>query len=99
MILFLDLLDFDRRYFWKWTDFRSYVDFIAVFTLAASLTTYLLVGYTIYVELLGFASLLIEAMLGLPQFYDNYISKSTLGMRYGNLAPRVGCEPQYDEMR
>lgn len=70
------------RYFWKWTDFRSYVEFIAAFTLATSVATYFFVGYTVYVELLGFASLLTEAMLGLPQFYDNYVSKSTLGMRY-----------------
>ena len=44
--------------------------------------TYMFVGYVVYVEVLGFTSLLIEAMLGVPQFYDNYISKSTLGMRY-----------------
>lgn len=75
-------LDFDWRYFWKWTDFRSYVEFVAAFTLVASLLTYLLLDYVIYVEVLGFTSLLIEAMLGLPQFYDNYVSKSTLGMRY-----------------
>jgi len=42
----------------------------------------MLVGYVIYVEALGFTSLFIEAMLGIPQFYDNYVSKSTLGMRY-----------------
>lgn len=74
--------DFDRRYFWKWTDFRSYVEFIALFTLAASMLTYTFLDSVIYVEVLGFTSLLIEAMLGLPQFYDNYVSKSTFGMRY-----------------
>jgi hypothetical protein len=76
------LLDFDWRFFWKWTDFRSYLEFIAAFTLSASVLTYTLVGYVIYVEALGFTSLFIEAMLGIPQFYDNYVSKSTLGMRY-----------------
>ena len=74
--------DFDGRYFWNWTDFRSYVEFIAAFTLTASLVTYFLLGYVIYVEALGFTSLLIEAMLGVPQFYDNFVSKSTYGMRY-----------------
>lgn len=74
-------LDFDWRFFWKWTDFRSYLEFVAVFTLSASFLTYLLVGHVIYVEALGFTSLFIEAMLGIPQFYDNYVSKSTLGMR------------------
>lgn len=74
--------DFDLRHFWKWTDFRSYVEFIAAFTASASLLTYLLIGHVVYVEALGFTSLLIEAMLGMPQFYDNYVSKSTFGMRY-----------------
>nr|CAH0111763.1 unnamed protein product [Daphnia galeata] len=72
--------DFDWRFFWKWTDFRSYLEFIAAFTLLASILTYMLVGHVIYVEALGFTSLFIEAMLGVPQFYDNYVSKSTLGM-------------------
>lgn len=58
------------------------MEFLAAFTLAASFTTYLFVGYVLYVEVLGFTSLLIEAMLGMPQFYDNYVSKSTFGMRY-----------------
>jgi len=73
-------LDFDRKYFWKWTDFRSYVEFIAAFTLVASLLTYIFLDNTYYVETLGFTSLLIEAMLGTPQFYDNYLYKSTYGM-------------------
>lgn len=75
------IADFDYRFFWKWTDFRSYVEFVAVFTLTASLLTYTMAGYSVYVESLGFASLLIEAMLGVPQFYDNFVSKSTFGMR------------------
>ena len=74
-------IDFDRKYFWKWTDFRSYVEFIAAFTLTASLLTYIFLDNTYYVEILGFTSLLIEAMLGTPQFYDNYLYKSTYGMR------------------
>jgi len=73
-------LDFERKYFWKWTDFRSYVEFIAAFTLTASLLTYIFLDNTYYVEILGFTSLLIEAMLGTPQFYDNYLYKSTYGM-------------------
>jgi hypothetical protein len=48
----------------------------------------LLVGLTValrdvelYVETLGFVSLLLEATLGLPQWYNNYRKKSTAGMR------------------
>lgn len=82
ILFFFFFADFDSRYFWNWTDFRSYVEFIASFTLVASFITWLLLGYVIYVEALGFTSLLIEAMLGVPQFYDNFVSKSTFGMRY-----------------
>lgn len=72
--------DFDHRFFWKWTDFRSYVEFVAAFTLAASVLTYALIDSVVYVEVLGFTALLTEALLGAPQFYDNYVSKSTYGM-------------------
>jgi len=80
VIVFVCVADFDKRYFWKWTDFRSYVEFIAAFTLTVSLLTYILIDNAIYIEVLGFTSLLIEAMLGTPQFYDNYLYKSTYGM-------------------
>ncbi len=43
--------------------------------------TWLLNGVTVYVEGLGFASLLLEACLGIPQFSRNYSNKSTEGMR------------------
>lgn len=37
--LFL-FLDFDFRYFWEWTDFVSYIECIAVFTVFTGLLTY-----------------------------------------------------------
>ena len=82
VFLFFFASDFDHRFFWKWTDFRSYVEFVAAFTLAASVLTYALIDSVVYVEVLGFTALLTEALLGAPQFYDNYVSKSTYGMRY-----------------
>jgi len=67
--------------FWRWTDFSSYVQFMAVFTLFASVVTIVFIGSPYYIELLGLLALMTEAMLGVPQFYENYRNKSTEGMR------------------
>ncbi|XP_064599231.1 solute carrier family 66 member 2-like isoform X1 [Liolophura sinensis] len=72
--------DFDMRYFWRWTDFRSYVEFMLLFTLVVGMLTYLLLENSIYVETLGFMAVFAEAMLGAPQFYRNFQNKSTIGM-------------------
>jgi len=67
--------------FWKWTDFSSYVQFMVLFTLLASVTTVVFIRSTYYVELLGLFAVMTEAMLGVPQFYQNYRNQSTEGMR------------------
>ncbi|KER24360.1 hypothetical protein T265_07962 [Opisthorchis viverrini] len=66
--------------FWKWTDFTSYALFTALFMAVASGTTYLLSSSPVFVQLLGFVALFIEALLGLPQLLKNYRNKSTKGM-------------------
>lgn len=38
--------------------------------------------YSLYVELLGFLALGIEATLGVPQAWRNYKNKSTKGLRF-----------------
>jgi len=68
--------------FWKWTDFSSYVEFMALFTLLAGMVTVMFIGSPSYVELLGLVALMTEAMLGAPQFYQNFKHQSTEGMRY-----------------
>ena len=69
------------NYFWKWTEYNDYILFITLFTVLGGVTTLLLRNVQLYVELLGFASLLTEAMLGVPQFWKNFQMKSTSGMR------------------
>ena len=73
--------DFDYQHFWRWTHFADYCYFLVAFSVAGSLVTFLFLGFSLYVELLGFASLLLEACLGLPQLWRNYSNKSTEGMR------------------
>jgi hypothetical protein len=45
--------DFDAKYFWKWSDFKSYLHFLLVFTLSGSVFTYLLLEVSIFIETLG----------------------------------------------
>ena len=56
--------------------------FLGVFMVAISAITFLLGRVSLYMELLGLTSLLMEACLGLPQLWRNHSNKSTEGMRY-----------------
>jgi len=79
--LILSFTDFEYTYFWKWTRFSDYCLFVLLLFLVGGIITVLFLNVTIYVELLGFASLLLEACLGVPQFWRNFNNKSTEGMR------------------
>lgn len=72
--------DFDMNYFWKWTDFLSYFQFISCFIAVGAFLTYLFINSSFFIEFLGFASVFTEACLALPQFYKNFRNKSTEGM-------------------
>ena len=73
--------DFKPEYFWKWTRFRDYCLFVAVFWSVGCAVTLLLLRVSVFVEMLGLASLMLEACLGVPQFWRNFTNKSTEGMR------------------
>jgi len=75
----------DWSYFWKWTDFLSYVEFILFVAVVLGFSTYLFIDFSAYVETIGFLSVFIEAMLGTPQLYQNYTKRSTAGMRWVSL--------------
>lgn len=72
--------DLEPEYFWQWTDFASYVEFVMTVAAVGSILMYLLVDNAPFVETVGFMAVFTEAMLGLPQFYRNYRNKSTYGM-------------------
>lgn len=78
---FFVFADMERKYFWAWTDFQSYVDCMLVFSVLGSAITYLLIGFSPFVELIGFLAVFTEAMLGAPQIAKNHQNKSTEGMR------------------
>lgn len=74
------IVDFDSRYFWNWTDFQSYLDFMLVVWVVGAAITYLMLSVTWFMETVGFLAVFTEAMLGAPQFLRNYRNKSTHGM-------------------
>ncbi len=78
----LSFVDFDRQYFWQWTDFESYIQSMCVFSLVTGFITWVLLENKVYIETLGFLAVFFEAMLGAPQFYRNFQNKSTKGMRW-----------------
>lgn len=72
--------DFDTDYFWKWTDYGSHIQFLVVFTTVGAFLTNLLINQYYFIEFIGFAAVFAESMLAAPQFYRNFINKSTEGM-------------------
>ncbi|XP_063700553.1 solute carrier family 66 member 2 isoform X1 [Culicoides brevitarsis] len=74
------LSDFDASYFWAWTDFQSYLDFMLVVWAIGAAVTYLMLPFVWFMEIVGFMAVFIEAMLGAPQFLKNFRTKSTQGM-------------------
>ncbi|CAF3708779.1 unnamed protein product [Rotaria sp. Silwood1] len=72
--------DFEMNYFWKWTTFTSYLQFLFVFIFVLSTTTWLLLDNILYIETIGFLAVFFEALLGTPQFMRNFRLKSTEGM-------------------
>lgn len=74
------LTDFKIKYFWRWTSFASYLQFLFFLSAILSLITWIFIHQPIFVEGLGLAAVLCEALLGIPQFLRNFRLKSTEGM-------------------
>ncbi|XP_013382671.1 PQ-loop repeat-containing protein 1 isoform X1 [Lingula anatina] len=74
------LTDFELQYFWRWTDFGSYIEFLLLFSLLVGFITYICIDIKIVIEFIGFSAVFAEAMLGAPQFHRNWEKKSTIGM-------------------
>lgn len=66
--------------FWQWTDLVSYIECTSAFTVIVGLLMYLFMDTSWFVESIGYASLLTEAMLAVPQLYQNARTHSTIGM-------------------
>ena len=53
------------KYFWNWTDFQSYLDFMLVVWAVGAAITYLMLSIDWFMETVGFVAVFTEAMLGL----------------------------------
>lgn len=62
--IILNNLDFDPKFFWAWTDFQSYLDFMLAVWCVGAIITYFLLPFTMFMESVGFLAVFIEAMLG-----------------------------------
>ena len=79
---FFFLSDLKPSHFWQWTDLTSYIECTAAFTVIVGLMMYFFMSYVVFVEAVGYASLLTESLLATPQLVKNYNSKSTIGMSH-----------------
>lgn len=68
------------RYFWRWTDLISYLEFLVLFSTVLGLTMHQLIHFKPFVEAVGYCALVTESMLGFPQVIKNYKNKSVQGM-------------------
>ncbi|CAF1282456.1 unnamed protein product [Rotaria magnacalcarata] len=73
-------MDFEVNYFWRWTTFSSYLQFLFIFTVILSIITWLFRYNLVYIETIGLVAVFCEALLGVPQFVRNFRLKSTEGM-------------------
>lgn len=71
---------FSTRSFWKWNHIFDYIYFLSIFTSILIISTIIFGNMDIYIEFIGFLSLFIEAMLGVPQSLKIYKRKSSEGL-------------------
>lgn len=66
--------------FWNWSDMASYIAFVGALAFVVGVLSGILIPLSpLYVEMLGYAALMIEATLGLPQLIQNYKKQNTEG--------------------
>lgn len=78
------------RYFWRWTNLLSYIEFLCLFSALLGLAVYFLIDCKPFVEALGYFALVTESMLGLPQVIRNYKNRSVEGMSLGMVLMWLG---------
>lgn len=71
---------FNLRYFWRWTDLTSYLEFLFIITALLGVAVYFLIDCKPFVESLGYCATVSESMLALPLVIKNYRKKSVAGM-------------------
>lgn len=81
-------LDFDPKYFWAWTDFQSYLDFMLAVWFVGAIITYFMLPFTLFMESVGFMAVFIEAMLGKINRFDQSDQEIN---RQISIVPSLNC--------
>ena len=72
-----------RESFWEWSSLRPYALCIVFYTfacLALTASNIYIFSSQILTQMIGYAALMIESSLGIPQFISNYRRKSVAGL-------------------
>ena len=59
----------------------SYVEFIMLVAVVASILMFFLIDFSPFVETVGFLAVFTEACLGVPQFYRNFKNKVPIWLK------------------
>ena len=70
------------QHFWSWSEFLDYIHFLLAFSLITSTISKMFSFSSIYAEILGSASVMVEAIILIPQCIQNYERQSTEGLSY-----------------
>jgi hypothetical protein len=74
---------FNIKEFWNWPYFLDYFHFISILSITLSSVSFIL-GFDnrIYIEFLGLVSAGVEALIGVPQIWENYKTKNVKTLSY-----------------
>jgi len=75
-----DNIEYKPKNFWRWDNYRTYVEWIVYITGFFGVLTFIFLNDQIYMEFIGYISVMIEACLGFPQLFANWKNKSTAGL-------------------
>lgn len=84
-VVYTQPVGFDMENFWQWDYFGEYLAFLGLFGISIATVTILnklIFGSTWVTETVGGLALMIESTLAMPQFYSNWKSKTSGGLRY-----------------
>lgn len=95
--MFLSFADLDLKYFWNWTDFQSYLDFMLLVWAVGAAITYLMLSIDWFMETVGFVAVFTEAMLGKKnQSFQIKVCKRLINqMVFLYVASRLSGAPQF----
>tara|TARA_B100000780_G_C21111845_1_gene449370 strand:+ start:402 stop:1289 length:888 start_codon:yes stop_codon:yes gene_type:complete len=78
------------NHFWSWSEFSDYVSFILFFSIVTGTISKFFSFSSIYAEIIGSASVTVEAIILIPQCIQNYERQSTEGLSYAMIVMWTG---------